>query len=190
MIILASTSPYRRVLLERLALPFEVMAPRVDETPLPGVDAERTALRLAEAKARAVTPSARGKLVIGSDQIAEVAGEQLGKPGDHPAAVRQLRFLRGRCVVFHTALCLYNAGLDRIQLANVPTTVTFRDLTDEEIERYLRREKPYDCAGSARVEGLGIALVERVMSDDPTALIGLPLMQLVTMLRNEGVKVL
>lgn len=190
MIILASTSPYRRALLERLALPFEVLAPRVDETPLPGVDAERTALRLAEAKARAVTPSARGKLVIGSDQVADVAGEQLGKPGDHSSAVRQLRFLRGRCVVFHTALCLYNAGLDRIQLANVPTTVTFRDLTDEEIERYLCREKPYECAGSARVEGLGIAVVERVMSDDPTALIGLPLVQLVTMLRNEGVKVL
>ena len=190
MIILASSSAYRRALLQRLELPFEVVVPDVDETPVSGEDAERTALRLAAAKARAVAQSARGEIVIGSDQVAEIEGRPLGKPGDHRTAVRQLQLVRGRHVVFHTAVCVYSAAPDRLQLANVPTTVKFRELTDEEIEHYLRREKPYDCAGSAKVEGLGIALIEQARSEDPTALIGLPLMQLVTMLRNEGVKVL
>lgn len=188
-IILASSSTYRRDLLKRLELPFEIRIPAIDESPVSGEDAERTALRLAEAKARAVR-GAGHDLVIGSDQVAEVEGMQLGKPGDHASAVRQLQLVRGKRVVFHTALCLYRARSERLQLANVPTTVKFRDLTDEEIQRYLTREKPYDCAGSARVEGLGIALIDEIVSDDPTALIGLPLMQLVTMLRNEGVKVL
>ncbi|MGQ0749088.1 MAG: Maf family protein [Betaproteobacteria bacterium] len=190
MIILASGSSYRRDLLQRLELPFEVMVPGIDESPVRGEDAERTALRLAETKARAVTRAAHDDLVIGSDQVAEIEGRQLGKPGDHASAVRQLRLVRGKRVVFHTALCLYRVGSGRLQLENVPTTVKFRDLTDEEIGCYLAREKPYDCAGSARVEGLGIALIEDIVSTDPTALIGLPLMQLVTMLRNEGVSVL
>ena len=188
-LILASTSPYRRALLARLGLPFEVIAPDVDETPLAEETAERTALRLAEAKARAGRPFAGGGLIVGSDQVAVIDGEKLGKPGDHAAAARQLQRVRGKRVVFHTALCLYNAAADRVQLANVPTTVLFREITDAQIERYLVLDRPYDCAGSARIEALGIALVERVLSDDPTALIGLPLMQLVSMLRNEGIDV-
>jgi septum formation protein len=188
-LILASTSPYRRALLARLGLPFEVIAPNVDETPLPDETAECTALRLAEAKARAAGPFAGGKLIVGSDQLAVINGEKLGKPGNHASAARQLQTVRGKCVVFHTALCLYNPASDRRQLANVPTTVMFREITDSQIERYLMLERPYDCAGSARIEALGIALVERVSSEDPTALIGLPLMQLVSMLGNEGIDV-
>lgn len=189
-LILASGSPYRRVLMERLRLPFEVIVPHVDETPLPHEPAERTALRLAETKARAVAAPAQGRVIVGSDQVAVLDGIRLGKPGDHDSAVRQLRTVRGRQVIFHTALCLYNAGSDRTQLANVPTTVTFRDFTDAQIERYLKSERPYDCAGSAKIEGLGIALVERVLSEDPTALIGLPLMRLVAMLHEEGIEVI
>ena len=188
-LVLASTSPYRRTLLQRLGLPFEVIAPNVDETPLPDEIAECTALRLAEAKARAAAPFAQGKLIVGSDQVATINGDNLGKPGDHASAIRQLQRVRGRRVVFHTALCLYNPAAERTQRANVPTTVTFRDLSNTQIERYLTLERPYDCAGSARIEGLGVALVERVLSDDPTALIGLPLIQLVTMLGNEGIEV-
>jgi 7-methyl-GTP pyrophosphatase len=187
-IILASSSSYRRALLQRLGLPFEVRVPDIDESPHPGDGAERTALRLAEMKARAVRASS-GALVIGSDQVADLEGQLLGKPGDHDSAVRQLKLLSGKRVVFHTAICLYNADCKRVQCTNVPTTVAFRDLAEVEIQRYLSREQPYDCAGSAKVEGLGIALVERVASDDPTALIGLPLVQLVTMLRNEGVTI-
>lgn len=171
-------------------MPFDVVAPHVDETPLPEESAERTALRLAEMKAHAGARLAPGGLIVGSDQVAAMDGERLGKPGSHDSAVKQLQKVRGKRVVFHTALCLYNAVSNRAQLANVPTTVTFREMTDAQIERYLGLERPYDCAGSARIEGLGIALVECVMSSDPTALIGLPLMQLVTMLRNEGVEVI
>lgn len=170
-------------------MPFDIISPDLDEAPLPGETAERTALRLAEAKARAVTGRAPGSLVIGSDQVAEVEGVKLGKPGAHAAAVRQLQLVRGKRVVFHTALCLLNTTSGRAQVANVPTTVKFRNFADETIERYLARERPYDCAGSARVEGLGIVLVESLVSEDPTALIGLPLMRLVTMLQNEGVSV-
>jgi septum formation protein len=188
-IVLASTSAYRRSLMERLRLPFDVIAPDVDETPVAHESAEGTALRLAEAKARAVILFGRGELIIGSDQVAVLKDERLGKPGDHDSAVRQLRMVRGKQVVFHTALCLCHAASGRVQLANVPTTVTFRQLTDAQIERYLALERPYDCAGSAKIEALGIALVERVVSDDPTALIGLPLIQLVTMLGNEGIEV-
>jgi septum formation protein len=175
--------------MERLGLPFEVRVPGIDESPRAGDSAEQTALRLAQTKARTVEASLRD-LVIGSDQVAELDGHQLGKPGDHDSAVRQLRLLSGRRVVFHTAICLYNPESSRVQCTNVPTTVAFRDLSETQIERYLSREQPYDCAGSAKVEGLGIALVERVSSDDPTALIGLPLIQLVTMLRNEGVTII
>lgn len=189
-LILASTSPYRRILLERLRIPFDVQPPGVDETALPAESPASLALRLAEAKARAVGADFPAALVIGCDQVAALAGACLGKPGGHAEAVAQLRAMRGRDVVFHTALALLNAASGRLQLASVPTTVRFRALSDLEIERYLALEQPYDCAGSARIEGLGIALVERVTDDDPSALIGLPLIQLVTMLANEGIPVL
>ena len=177
-------------MLERLRLPFEVVAPQVDETPLAGEPAERTALRVAELKARAVAKTIQNALIIGSDQVAVMGERKLGKPGDHAAAVAQLRSMRGKSMVFHTALCLHNSATGRIQVANVPTTVVFRDFSDAQIERYLTFEQPYDCAGSAKIEGLGIALVERVASDDPSALIGLPLVQLASMLKNEGVEVI
>jgi septum formation protein len=176
--------------LEQLRLAFEVKAPAVDESVLPGEGAPQTALRLAEAKARkvgAVTPAC---LVIGCDQVAALDGACLGKPGSHDGAVKQLKSMRGRDVVFHTALALLNTATNALQLAIVPATVRFRDYSDREIERYLALEQPYDCAGSAKIDGLGIALVERIVTDDPSALIGLPLMRLTTMLRNEGVAVL
>lgn len=188
-IVLASGSPYRRELLARMRLPFEVKAPQVDESALPGEAAGATALRLAQAKARAVRQEFPQALIIGSDQVAALDGTCLGKPGDHANAVAQLRSMRGRNVVFHTAIALLNAASGALQCADVPTTVHFRDYSDREIERYLQLEQPYDCAGSARIEGLGIALVERVSGDDPSALIGLPLMQLAAMLRAEGVAV-
>ena len=189
-LILASASVYRRDLLKRLRLRFDVVAPNVDETPLLGEPAERTALRLAEVKARAAAQPGQIALIIGSDQVAVMDEQVLGKPGTHDNAVRQLEAMRGKSVVFHTALCLYNSASDRVQVANVPTTVVFRHFSDAQIERYLASERPYDCAGSAKIEGLGIALVERVVSDDPTALIGLPLLQLTSMLRSEGVEVI
>lgn len=188
-IVLASTSPYRRDLLARLRLPFEVRAPAMNEAALPGEAARETALRLAQAKARAVAPDCPAALIIGCDQVAVLDGVSLGKPGDHANAVAQLRAMRGRSVLFHTALALFNARTGALQTAEVPTTVRFRQYGDAEIERYLEAERPYDCAGSARIEGLGIVLVESVESTDPTALIGLPLMQLAAMLRNEGVAV-
>jgi len=186
-LVLASTSPYRRALLARLRLPFEVESPGVDETALSGETARDTALRLAQAKARAVTPKFPRALVIGSDQVATLDGERLGKPGGHERAVAQLKAMRGRTVVFHTALALLNSTSGAMQAAEVPTQVRFRDYSDREIERYLEIERPYDCSGSAKIEGLGVVLVERVSGDDPTALIGLPLVQLCAMLRNEGV---
>lgn len=186
---LASTSPYRRDLLARLRLRFEVRAPAVDETPLPGEAARETALRLAQAKALAVAPGCPAALIIGCDQVAVLDGVSLGKPGNHASAVTQLKAMRGRSVLFHTALALFNAKTEALQTAEVPTTVRFRQYGDAEIERYLELERPYDCAGSAKIEGLGIVLVESVHSNDPTALIGLPLMQLAAMLRNEGVAV-
>ncbi len=189
-LVLASTSAYRRALLERLGLRFEVAAPGVDETPLPRERPEDTAMRLAEAKARAVADRFPAALVIGSDQVAVLGGLALGKPGTHAAAVAQLREMRGREMVFHTALCLLDTASGETQLENVPTTVALRQVTDQQIERYLALEQPYDCAGSARIEGLGIALVERVAAEDPSALIGLPLIALTTMLRNRGVEVI
>jgi septum formation protein len=185
--VLASTSPYRRALLARLRVPFEVEAPGVDEAARAGENARDTALRLAEAKARAVAPKFPQALVIGSDQVAALEGQHLGKPGTHPNAVAQLKAMRGRTVIFHTALALLNTGSGSLQTADVPTTVSFRDYSDSEIERYLELEQPYDCSGSAKIEGLGIVLVERVGGDDPSALIGLPLVQLAAMLRKEGV---
>ncbi len=189
-LILASTSRYRRELLERLRLPFEVTPPAVDESMLPGERPADTALRLAQAKARAVGSICPLSLVIGCDQVAALGTTALGKPGGHEQAVAQLRAMRGLDVVFHTALAVLNTASGALQLADVPTRVRFRDYSDREIERYLTLERPYDCAGSAKIEGLGIALVEQVESDDPSALIGLPLMRLTTMLRNEGYAVI
>jgi 7-methyl-GTP pyrophosphatase len=184
-LILASTSPYRRVLLERLGVPFSVADPQVPEARLPGETAAAMAARLARAKARAIASSFASALVIGSDQVAECGGELLGKPGDHERAAAQLRALSGREAVFHTAVCVHNAASGVAVERVVPSRVRFRALDDGLIERYLRKERPYDCAGSAKAEGLGIALVERIESDDPTALIGLPLIALVELLREQ-----
>lgn len=185
-LILASTSPYRRELLSRLQIPFEVYAPDLDETPLTGETPVQTATRLAEAKARVAGARFPDALIIGSDQVATLDGLQLGKPHTHDNATRQLRMMRGRSVVFNTALCLYNSQTGSVQNRMVPFTVTFRDLGDEQIERYLTKEQPYNCAGSAKSEGLGIALIARMEGDDPNALIGLPLIALIDMLHNEG----
>ncbi|EHL23808.1 Maf-like protein [Acidovorax sp. NO-1] len=183
---MGSTSRYRRELLQRLNLPFDVAAPEVDETPLPGEAPRDLALRLALAKARAVAQLHPEAVVIGSDQVADLAGEPLGKPGHHERAVAQLRQMRGQTVVFQTAVAVVCAatGFEQIDLA--PVEVKFRDLSDPEIERYLRAEQPYDCAGSAKSEGLGIALLDAIHSDDPTALIGLPLIRTCRMLRAAG----
>ncbi|WP_198119344.1 Maf-like protein [Massilia rhizosphaerae] len=191
-LILASSSAYRRELLSRLRLPFEAVAPDVDETPHPGESPEATALRLARDKAAAVARAHPGALVIGSDQVATLDGAQIGKPGDHARALAQLQTMRGRRVVFHTALCLWDGRLPAdeaaaaAQVENVQVFVTFRDLPDAELDAYLRIEQPYDCAGSAKNEGLGIALLERIDSSDPTALTGLPLIALTGMLRRAG----
>jgi len=190
-LILASSSAYRRELLGRLRLPFEAIAPDIDETPLAGEAPQETALRLAREKACAVARLHPGALVIGSDQVATLDGEQIGKPGDHARALAQLQKMRGRQVVFHTALCLWDgrahaAGLEAAQVENVQVFVTFRDLPDAELDAYLRIEQPYDCAGSAKNEGLGIALLERIDSSDPSALTGLPLIALTGMLRRAG----
>lgn len=188
-LILGSTSRYRRELLERLGLPFDVVAPQVDETPGAGEAPAALAARLALAKARAVAQRHPHAVVIGSDQVADLDGSPLGKPGDHARATAQLRLMRGRTVVFQTALavvCL-DSGFEQQDLA--PVRVVFRDLADREIETYLRTEQPYDCAGSARSEGLGIALLEAIHSDDPTALVGLPLIRTCRLLRAAGLQV-
>ena len=184
-LILASTSRYRKDLLSRLGLAFETAAPEVDETPLDSEQPTDTARRLALAKAQAVRTRFPGALIIGSDQVAVCDGVRLDKPLTHEVAVQQLRHVSGRSVIFHSAVALLNASSDRIQWRLVPTTVKFRRLNDAEIERYLRREPAYDCAGSAKAEGLGISLVESIESSDPTALIGLPLIALSSMLREE-----
>ena len=189
-VVLGSTSRYRRELMERLRVPFSVAAPHVDETPLPGEAPKALALRLALAKAKAVAALHPEAVVIGSDQVADLAGQPLGKPGEHERAVAQLRQMRGQTVIFQTALavvCLAT-GFEQVDLAEV--RVVFRDLSDEEIEAYLQAEKPYDCAGSAKSEGLGIALLESIDNDDPTALIGLPLIRTARLLRQAGVKLL
>ncbi len=186
-LILASTSPYRRELLGRLGLPFDVANPQTDETPLPGESPEAMALRLSEAKARAVAASFPDALIIGSDQVATVDGKIFGKPGTHERAVEQLRTLSGKTVNFFTGLCLFNSRTGQADVRGVPTLVTFRQLSDTEIENYLRREPAYNCAGSAKSEGLGIAILSSMRGDDPNALVGLPLIALCDMLRAEGV---
>jgi septum formation protein len=189
-LVLASTSPYRRELLGRLGIPFETAAPDTDESPLSGETPEATALRLSEAKAKAVAKQFPGALIIGSDQVAVLDGKIYGKPGTHERAVEQLRTMRGKAVNFFTGLCLYNAATDTARTVGIPTLVSCRKLSDTEIENYLRREQPYNCAGSAKSEGLGIAIIERMQGDDPNALIGLPLIALCSLLREEGVAVL
>lgn len=189
-LVLASTSRYRKALLERLGWPFEVVAPEIDESPLADEHPADTASRLALAKARAVAARYASALVIGSDQVADVNGVAIGKPHDPAAAAAQLRDLSGRTVVFHTAVALVDAASHRGQLRLVDVASTFRQLSPDWIANYLRRETPYDCAGSVKSEGLGIALFERISADDPTALIGLPLIALVEMLHAERVDVL
>ncbi|AJZ57682.1 septum formation protein Maf [Paraburkholderia fungorum] len=188
-LILASSSPYRRELLQRLRIPFDVVVPAIDETPLAGESPEVTALRLAEAKARAVAKglgAGETALVIGSDQVATYDGLQIGKPGTHDKALIQLQAMRGREVLFHSALCLLDSRSGVAQAADVVTRVQFRDLPDAALDAYLRAETPYDVAGSAKSEGLGIALLEAIHSDDPTALVGLPLIALSRMLLAVG----
>lgn len=189
-LILASGSAYRRELLARLRLPFEVIPPDLDETAAPGETPPDTALRLSRAKAEAVASQVGPALIIGSDQVATLDGEHIGKPGNHERALEQLKKMRGRAVVFHSALCLLDSRPDAqhsLQLTNIQTVVRLRDLPDESLDAYLRIEQPYDCAGSAKNEGLGIALMESIDSEDPTALTGLPLIALTGMLRRAGV---
>jgi septum formation protein len=188
-LVLGSSSIYRHELLRRLQIPFEVLSPEIDETPLANERPDATALRLATAKARAVAAVYPDALVIGADQAAVLEGMQLGKPLNHINATRQLRSICGKEVTFYTALSLFNARKSRIQARLVASQVKFRNFTDRQIENYLQKEQPYHCAGSAKCEGLGIVLIERVVSDDPSALIGLPLIALVEMLMGEGVEI-
>lgn len=189
-LVLGSTSRYRRELMERLKIDFQVASPDVDEAPLAGEAPADLARRLALAKAHAVAARFPDAVVIGSDQVAQLEGDSLGKPGDHGRATQQLRRMRGRTVIFQTAVAVvcHASGFEQSDLA--PVRVVFRDLSDEEIEAYLRAEQPYDCAGSAKSEGLGIALLESIDSDDPTALVGLPLIRTCRMLRAAGVRLL
>jgi len=189
-LVLGSSSVYRRELLARLEIPFETANPAIDESALPDELPSATALRLATEKAHAVAKHFSDALIIAADQVAVLAENHLGKPFNHANATSQLRQVRGKEVIFHTALCLLNSRSKRIQSRVVPCVVRFRQVSDSQIERYLAREQPYHCAGSAKSEGLGIALIERIVGDDPNALIGLPLIALVEMLGNEGVEVL
>jgi MAF protein len=189
-LVLASTSPYRRELLERLGLPFLTAAPQVDESRRPGESPETLVTRLAEAKARAVAMAFPEALVIGSDQVACVDGEILGKPGGRERALAQLTQAAGKEVVLHTGLCLLNSATGQAQVVREPFRVHFRSLTQAQIASYVDREQPFNCAGSFKSEGLGISLFERLEGDDPNALVGLPLIRLVAMLEAEGVDVL
>nr|WP_314863666.1 Maf-like protein [uncultured Undibacterium sp.] len=190
-IILASSSAYRKELLQRLQLPFLAIAPDIDEIPLSHETPEQTALRLAQKKAEAIAKHYPEAIIIGSDQVATLDGLQIGKPGDHERALQQLQMMRGREVIFHTALCVLNQQAEEdaniLQIQNCQTRVHFRNLSDAELDAYLHIEQPYDCAGSAKNEGLGITILEAIHSDDPTALTGLPLIALTSMLRNLGV---
>ncbi|MFZ6800003.1 Maf family nucleotide pyrophosphatase [Undibacterium sp. Di24W] len=190
-IILASSSAYRKDLLQRLRLPFLAIAPDLDESPLSHEAPEQTALRLAQKKAEAIAKLHPEAIIIGSDQVATLDGLQIGKPGDHERALKQLQMMRGREVIFHTALCVLHKHAEDtsniLQIQNCQTLVRFRDLGDAELDAYLRIEQPYDCAGSAKNEGLGIIILDAIHSDDPTALTGLPLITLTSMLRNLGV---
>lgn len=187
-LVLASTSAYRRMLLERLQVPFETARPEVDESPLPGEAPAETAERLAAAKARAVAPLFPDALIIGSDQVAHLGAEIFGKPGTVERAVAQLRRMSGQTVVFHTALAVLNTRTGALRADSVPTRVRFRTLGDDEIVRYVDKERPLDCVGSAKSEALGITLLDALSGDDPTALIGLPLIALARMLRAEGLQ--
>lgn len=189
-LVLASTSPYRRELLAKLQVPFVVANPHVDETALTSETPDQTALRLAELKAKAVAADYPNALIIGSDQVATLNGVHIGKPGNHENAVKQLQLMRGNSVIFHTALSLYNSATGNNQSCIVPTIVSIRCLSDVQIECYLRKEQPYQCAGSAKSEAMGIAIMEKMEGTDPNALIGLPLIALTQMLMNEGWDVL
>ena len=185
-LVLASTSPFRRAILEKLGVDFKTVAPDVDESILIDEIPEQLVARLAEAKARAVAEHVDNALVIGSDQVAVVDGQILGKPGDHGNAVKQLKRASGKRVSFLTGLCVFNSESKRVQVDVIPFNVIFRQLTDSQIENYLQKEQPYNCAGSFKSEGLGIALFERLEGDDPNTLIGLPLIRLIKMLESEG----
>lgn len=189
-LVLGSSSRYRRELLQRLGLPFETAAPHYDETPLAGEGCATTALRLATGKAQSLARTFPDALIIGADQVASSNGRRLGKPGDHETALRQLRALSGQSAQFDTAVALLDAREGELQSRVIGCRVTFRSLNDHIIETYLRREQPYDCAASAKAEGLGIALIERIETDDPTSLIGLPLIALTAMLEHAGMPVL
>ncbi len=189
-IILGSSSIYRKELLQRLQIPFETSNPQINETPLANELPEQTAARLAEAKARAVAKIYPQALIIGSDQVAALGDMFLGKPLNHANAVKQLRQTRGKEVVFHTAVCVLNSFTNKLQLCVIPYHVKFRQLSDQQIENYLLKEQPYQCAGSAKSEGLGIALIERMTGNDPSGLIGLPLITLIDMLTLEGIKII
>ena len=189
-LVLASTSKYRGELLSILQIPFKIAAPDVDETPLPDEDAKLTSKRLSQLKALAVVKDYPDALIIGSDQVALLDGQQMGKPLTHDNAVNQLRKMRGKTVVFYTALTLLNSRDGAMQTEVDETKVSFRDSSDDEIERYLLKEQPYHCAGSAKSEGLGIALISRIEGNDPNALIGLPLISLISMLKKQGVSIL
>ncbi len=189
-IVLGSSSIYRQQLLQRLQVPFITANPDIDESVLPSESPEKTAQRLAEAKARAVAQTYQQALIIGSDQVAVFNNARLGKPLSHANAITQLKLVRGKEVTFFTALCLLNSQTDNLQCRVVPYHVKFRQFNDAQIENYLSKEQPYHCAGSAKSEGLGIALIERMSGEDPNALIGLPLIALVEMLANEGIAVI
>lgn len=189
-LILASTSPFRKMLLEKLGLEFQCESPHVDESPQAGESSEQLVARLARAKAAAVARQHPAALVIGSDQVAVCEGKILGKPGVHEQAVQQLRSCSGKSVQFLTGLCLYNSDTDEAQVEVVPFNVHFRPLTDSQIENYLKAEQPYHCAGSFKSEAMGIALFERLEGDDPNTLIGLPLIRLIRMLEREGMAVI
>jgi MAF protein len=188
LLILASTSPYRRQLLERLRLPFDVASPQIDETRLPDESPHELVLRLSASKARAAAANHPSALIIGSDQTAVLNGEMLGKPGNRQNAVAQLKKCSGNSVIFHTGLCLLDAAGGQMQLDDIPFEVKFRNLTLPQIERYVDAELPFSCAGSFKAESLGITLFQYLRGDDPTALIGLPLIRLTTMLHNTGIQ--
>jgi septum formation protein len=184
-LILASSSPYRQQLLQRLGVPFVAIAPNLDESPLPGESPKNLTLRLAQAKAQVIASLHPKAWVIGSDQSADLNGHAIGKPGTHAAALAQLKQMQGQVVVFHTSLCLIGQGF--CETIYVPTTVQFRNLPEQVLDQYLRLEQPYDCAGSAKSEGMGIILLEKIESKDPTALIGLPLIALTSLFLQAGI---